>query len=148
MILQKRAIRIINGKNYNSHTDPLFKKSGILKIDDQFEFEVLLFIYDYLNNKLPSSFQGKFKYNHEMRASYQTRQSNLLYIPLSKSIFTSRLPVVTYPRIWNTYYCPTSETTSRAMLKKYYKSLLLSKYQAVIVCLNSLCRDCFPNSSL
>ncbi len=33
-LLQKRAIRVINKAPFNSHTDPKFKKSGILKLND------------------------------------------------------------------------------------------------------------------
>ena len=32
--LQKRAIRIITLSNFNSHTDPLFKKLNLLKVND------------------------------------------------------------------------------------------------------------------
>ena len=34
--LQKKAIRTITNSKYNAHTDPLFKKLGILKINDIF----------------------------------------------------------------------------------------------------------------
>ena len=34
IILQKCAIRAINKASYNSHTDPLFKSSKILKLND------------------------------------------------------------------------------------------------------------------
>ena len=37
MTLQKRALRTINNVSYNSHTDPLFKKSNILKLNDLFD---------------------------------------------------------------------------------------------------------------
>jgi len=33
IVLQKRALRIINNINYNGHTDPLFKASRLVKID-------------------------------------------------------------------------------------------------------------------
>ena len=33
-ILQKRSLRTIHNKKFNSHSDPLFKQSGILKISD------------------------------------------------------------------------------------------------------------------
>ena len=59
-LLQKRAIRTIHNAFYNSHTDPKFRKSKLLKLHDIFEYQSLLFTYDYLNNKLPSSFDGKF----------------------------------------------------------------------------------------
>jgi len=35
IILQKRAIRTINKASYNSHTEPLFKQSNIMKVNDQ-----------------------------------------------------------------------------------------------------------------
>ena len=31
-ISQKRALRTIHNKKYNSHADPLYKQSGIIKI--------------------------------------------------------------------------------------------------------------------
>ena len=34
LLLQKRAIGAINKANYNSHTEPLFKRSKILKLND------------------------------------------------------------------------------------------------------------------
>ena len=42
-MMQKRAIRVINKATYNAHTDPLYKKSGILKINDQYELQAILF---------------------------------------------------------------------------------------------------------
>ena len=37
--LQKRALRLIHKASYNSHTDPLFRKSGILKVTDLYEHQ-------------------------------------------------------------------------------------------------------------
>ena len=45
--LQKRAIRVINNKRYNSHIDPVFKKSNILKIEDLFQYQAALFMYNF-----------------------------------------------------------------------------------------------------
>ena len=45
--LQKRAIRIICNSNYKSHTEPLFKKSEVLKLYDLYTYNVALFMYDY-----------------------------------------------------------------------------------------------------
>ena len=36
--LQKRVIRIIYKVPYKSHTEPLFKKSKLIKLRDQYEF--------------------------------------------------------------------------------------------------------------
>ena len=35
--IQKKSMRIISRSKYNAHTDPLFKKHGILKLIDIFD---------------------------------------------------------------------------------------------------------------
>ena len=47
IVLQKRAIRIIHKVPYNGHTEPLHKKSKILKLGDQYKFEATLFMHNY-----------------------------------------------------------------------------------------------------
>ena len=79
LLLKKRAIRAINKANYNSHTEPLFKRSKILKLNDLYELKVILFVNDFIANKLPISFNNIFLFNHERPNSRNTRQSNLLY---------------------------------------------------------------------
>ena len=81
MLVQKRAIRVINHASYYSHTGPKFKKSGILKLEDLFYYQSLLFIHDYMSNKLPNSFNGCFPTNSDMSNALTTRQSRLLHVP-------------------------------------------------------------------
>ena len=33
-VIQKRAVRILTGSKYNSHTEPLFKQINLLKVND------------------------------------------------------------------------------------------------------------------
>ena len=53
--IQKRAVRIISKSKYNAHTDPLFKKLGILKAQDIFTLNCLK-LYKFCSNALPSYF--------------------------------------------------------------------------------------------
>ena len=76
LTLHKKAIRTICKAKYNSHTEPLFKKLNILRILDQYIHQSLIFMFDYINNTLPVSFNGLFRYVHEARENYATRQSN------------------------------------------------------------------------
>ena len=55
-ILQIEALRIINFKERNGHSSPLFHYSKIIKITDKVKIENCLFINKYTNNKLPSTF--------------------------------------------------------------------------------------------
>ena len=60
--IQKTALRIINNKPFRAHTEPLFKNNKLLKIEDIYKLNVLLFMHDYVysRHKLPNSFVNFF----------------------------------------------------------------------------------------
>ena len=91
--LQKRAIRVIHNAHYNSHTEPKFKSSGILRIPDLLVYQSLIFLFDYLLNKLPPSFNGTFTVNCERPNARPTRQSKLLFVPQCHSAFMRKQPL-------------------------------------------------------
>ena len=53
VILQKKAVRIINFQPRNSHTSPLFKQKFILKFQDKICLENTLFVGKSLNDLTP-----------------------------------------------------------------------------------------------
>ena len=63
VILQKKAIRIINFQPRNSHTSHLFKQSSILKFQDKICLENILFINKSLSNLSPSVFNTWFSFS-------------------------------------------------------------------------------------
>jgi len=99
--LQKRAIRTIIKSGFNSHTDPLFKRSGILKLKDLYEYQTTLFMLDFINNRLPLSFNSTFQFSHQIQNIHTTRQTNLLHTTRYKCNFASKLPLYIFPHIWN-----------------------------------------------
>ena len=58
VILQKKALRIMNYQPRNSHTSPLFRKATVLKFKDKINLENILFISKSINNLLPSLFNN------------------------------------------------------------------------------------------
>ena len=72
-ILQKRILRTINKVKYNTHTDPLFRKSEILKLNDLYVYNILIFMFEYCQNKLTPSFQSMFMFNHGLNTLRKTR---------------------------------------------------------------------------
>ena len=60
-ILQKRAIRLIDNSKATSHSDPLFLKYKILKINDLVDFNQAIFMYKYTHKLLPASFENILK---------------------------------------------------------------------------------------
>lgn len=138
--LQKRAIRTINKAAYNSHTDPLFHSSQVLKLQDLYTYQSALFMFDYVNNNLPASFTNVFSFNRDIQTTRQTRQSDLLYIPRCKTNFSSKLPLYTLPRTWNNW--ANSESFSRLQFKKHVKLTLVLGYSTHVKCSNAYCMDC------
>ena len=134
--LQKRAIRYINKASYNSHTEPLFKQSNILKLEDQYRYEALLFMYNYYIHKIPHSFMGVFKQNYEIQNTQVTRQSNLLHIPRCSSNFAKSLPFFNFPLIWNSWSSDLIKLSSTSVVKKFVKSKIMLSYSEVILCRN------------
>ena len=60
----KKAIRIITGNKWNSHTDNLFKNCNILKLEDINSLQVGCFVYQVINGNMPDSFTNYFIMNH------------------------------------------------------------------------------------
>ena len=73
--LQKWAIRSITLSKYNAHTDPLFIKLKLLKIQDIYSLCLLKFYYKYKRNLLPGYFCGMFDVVYPSH-NYATRQRN------------------------------------------------------------------------
>ena len=57
-VIQKKVIRTITCSKYNAHTDPLFKKMGLLKVEDIFTIAKIKFYFRYLNQTLPVNIQN------------------------------------------------------------------------------------------
>ena len=54
-ILQKKAIRIITQSHYLAHTDPLFSKLKLLKLDDLYKHQLGIYMYKSTKDLLPDS---------------------------------------------------------------------------------------------
>ena len=66
--IQKNALIIITKSEFNAHTNPLFRELKILKLVDQITFLNCLFVHDYLNKRLPKSFDNTFVKLDEMNS--------------------------------------------------------------------------------
>ena len=146
--MQKRAIRVIHKAKYNSHTEPLFKSSGILKLEDLHNWAIVIFMNDYFTGKLPKSFHNIFKMNKDIFTSYDTRQGNQLYIKRTYSIFAEKQPIFHLPIVWNKWspgnYSPYQ--SSRSTFKKIIKSNILASYSDRVRCDNLHCKTCSGNN--
>ena len=109
---------------YNCPTDPLFKKSNILKLKSFYEYEVALFMYKFDRQLLPSSFSNMFRYQRETNTTHTTRNLNLLIAPKPNSEFVNVLPAFYFPKIWNKYTSLLNDANTLYQAKRTIKSYL------------------------
>ena len=81
--LQKRPARTITCSKYNAHTDPLFKRLNLLKLNDIFKLCTLKFYYKYEYNQLPSFFSNMFQNSSH---SHYTRHRENFYQGTPKTL--------------------------------------------------------------
>ena len=137
-ILQKKAIRHVTRSFYLAHTEPLFKKLGILKISDLIVFERALLIFNYRKNNLPGSFHRN--YYEFVTEGYTNRRA--LYIKLPEINFKNlaRSPYVMTAEAWNSVPYDIKLLGSKKQFKIALNAHLLSKYTSICSELN--CRAC------
>ena len=102
--LQKRALRITTNSKYNAHTGPLFKQLHLLKLNDIFDVQCLIFCYKFVNEKLSNYFINMFKYNYELH-DIGTRSHDRLHLYPTRTsgargVLRHDIPELYIPRIF------------------------------------------------
>jgi exonuclease III len=119
-LLQKKIIRIITGEGYLSHTDPLFRRTNILKLDDLHTFQ--LAVYGYKLNA-----RGAFTLPvHE----YHTRNRDHAVPRFQRLTISQRALSYAVPHVWNTLPTSIKDCSSVGVFKKLLKNHLLVTYSA------------------
>ena len=89
LLIQKRAIRIINNNNYRHHTDRLFKANQILKITDLYKYHVSSFMYDFTHHFLPGSFERYIVVDTGNKYTITTRHHHHIFKTRPRTTFSS-----------------------------------------------------------
>jgi hypothetical protein len=132
--LQKMAIRTIDNAKYNAHTEPLFKKLGLLKLCDQFKLQEYNFMYKLQNELLSFYFQTSMFVRQSDVHEHNTRHATDFRIPLSKHSFVVNSIRYRLPNVINE--CPNIIkqkvlTHSYPGYVKYIKQNFISNYEVI-----------------
>ena len=103
---QKNAIRIVFDSKYNAHTEPLFKKSEILPLNNLIIFFKLQFMQRFCQNMLPVSFNDTWSVNsirQQGQSHIVLRSSNNIDIPFARLSSTMNQPLSQFPRLWDEF---------------------------------------------
>ena len=153
---QKQALRIINNSKYNEHTEPLFKKSGILPFFDLAYFFKLQVIQQYSQGFLPPAISGTWIKNSEraggnegeggaVRRFQALRNEDDYFVPYSRLVSIDRSPFIAFPTLWNNFKEPELKfTRNKLQFNSKLKSHLLNKLKDKVSCDRLLCQACHP----
>ena len=103
IILQKKAIRIINFQPRNFHASPVLKQNSILKYQDKICLENILFISKSLNNLSPPIFNTWFSFSSDQHnyESSSSAQRNLIKLFYKTKRYGKYSITVTAVELWN-----------------------------------------------
>ena len=103
ILLQKRVIRVLDKSKFDAHTDPIFKKLNILKLENICLLQLGLFMYSYKKSLLPNRFKNMFVLNSDIHG-YSTRNLMAFRVPLCRTNtrqFSSKSKIRQGPKFFN-----------------------------------------------
>ena len=123
-ILQKRAIRFIANIPPATHTQAEFFNLKLLKISQIRHYQVGIFMYRYLHNLLPPTYQHFFSLNSDIH-THPSRNPYSLYIPFART--NTRLASIRCdgPRKWNDIPLHIRTLPSVHLFKRELRSYIL-----------------------
>ena len=118
------------------------KKSKILKIEDLFQYQAALFMYDYKYEKLPPPLEELSK--KMMNFQIQEQPDNQIYykyLSITPNLQVNYL-YITFPPIWNKWTKLITENGSRKQIKQQIKRNRFENYISEVHYTNTMCKDC------
>lgn len=150
---QKKAIRIITRNEYLSHSEPLFKSLGLLKLQDILSLKLFKFYYKLNYGELPEYFDNYLdiihkKHPHEYCYDLRREVRPLIEQPKTRLVLTENGVIHKLIELLNVtnYEYPlillkiVDKTHSFVGFNLYVKTILLNQYRNE--CNNSMCYTC------
>ena len=132
--LNDKAVRTINFAHYRDSASQYYKKSNILKFQDNISINNYSLIHDHFSNHLPSALLNKYEYIHNGH-NHPTKLSNSFCVKVPKS---RTLDYGIYSiqgqasRTWNHYHTSLIDKKlhllSRTSCKNIIKTHILNSY--------------------
>jgi Reverse transcriptase (RNA-dependent DNA polymerase) len=101
LILQKKAIRIINKQPVSAHTTPLFSASNILPFDHLVLYNKLLFMHAIYYKYSPKSLHDMFPTNAARNLNVELRNIHEVTLPFVRIDWFKKFPLYSLPSAWN-----------------------------------------------
>ena len=133
--LQKAFVRIITASHRQSHSDPLFAKLRILKIDDLYTQSVRMFSYHLFQDTLPGGISPIFQKANHPHETRGTKRN--IFVTHSDTRSIKHIA----PRTWNALPTILKQCSSISSFKDNSKADFLRSYSK-FCCKRRSCQSC------
>jgi hypothetical protein len=147
--LQKKAIRIISLNHFAAHTEPIFKRLNLLKLQDIYKLRIYKFYYRLEHSKCPQYFTNFLQpANRQHQYNTRMRNNNNLVNIYIKHEFAKKS--IQYNLLREMNAAPISfkakiHTHSATGFAKYIKLFIIKNY--TVICTETSCYSCRNASS-
>ena len=100
IVLQKRAIRVITNSDYLAHTGRLFKTLNILKVDDMYVMQILVYMFKTIHERYDSQLFSLLSFRADVH-DYDTRNAGQLALPMYRRSMSRFSLLYRGPALWN-----------------------------------------------
>ena len=123
IVLQKKAIRIVDQVPYKSHTSEIFKKYRLLKFQDIVKVSTCLVMYKAKHNLLPRRLNNIFTLNTGC-----TRQAGKFVVNFRRTTLKTFCISSVGVKLWNELDDRLYECNSLSQFKRRYKNCVIESY--------------------
>ena len=141
--LQKKAVRIISNAKYNAHTNPLFRKLNLLKMEDICTLHDYKFCYKLINKMVPEYFISILNSVGTSIHDHETRHAADFRLPAVRHEFARDSIRYRFPSTYNDMeqeYKNRIYTHGFAYFKSYVKLNITQNYDPI--CHIEDCHNC------
>ena len=129
VILQKKCIRLICNADFLAHTNPLFKSTKLLKLNQIHEINCAIFLYKCFNYKTYYNFKMTMITNSQIH-HYNTRRRDDLRTPFQRLQLGVNSFITTGIKIWNVIPIKIKHANSIFYFKSKMKNMLINSTSA------------------
>ena len=143
--LQKKAIRQVTNSTYNAHTTPLFKREGVLKVQDMFKLRLLKFYYKLSYGLLPQYFNC---YRDVIKKQPpRVLRQHIIHQPMIKRVYAECSPLFQLIKLLNNMRTDPTDVILEKIITKSesYGRLSYSVIKTYLNAYDPICRieNCF-----
>ena len=127
--MQKKAIRLVTKSKYNTPSPSLFASLKILPLEHLITLTAGQLIHSIINKYSPKSLHDTWVTNEQCGIYQELRDAHQLYIPFARTDQVKRLPLFSFPKIWNDlpdFKLARNAVTFKIALKWYLHDLVAS----------------------